>query len=65
MLVAQLIDLLQEMPAHMEVIIDVSRGSDKDFVFTIPEQVDIVQNEIGEEFVFIGAFLEDKNLGLN
>ena len=61
MLVATLIEKLQSMPQHMEVLIDVSRAEDKHFVFTLPDMVDIVEDPIGAKFVYLGSMSENSN----
>lgn len=65
MTVSQVIEKLKALPQDMEVLIDVSRSDDKDFVFTVPDKVDIVADSMGTEFVFIGGWQEDELLNLN
>jgi len=61
MLVATLIEKLQSMPQHMEVLIDVSRPGDMGFFFTIPDKVDTVKDPSGSEFVYLGSLVENNN----
>jgi hypothetical protein len=60
MLVAEAVRLLQEMPQHLELLLDCSRNGDKGFLFKSPENIDVAQNPFDEnqEFVLIGAFGE-------
>lgn len=61
MIVATLIEKLQSMPQHMEVLIDVSRPTDMGFCFTIPDRVDTVKDPAGNEFVYLGSLIEYSN----
>jgi len=65
MLVTTLIEKLQSIPQHMEVLIDVSRSGDNGFVFTVPDKVDIVEDPGGQEFVFIGSWQEGEDTSSN
>ena len=65
MIVAQLIEKLLEVPQHLSVIVDVSRPTDPDFVFTIPEMVEVVQDPAGQDLVFIGSYSFEETDGLN
>ena len=67
MLVANLIKQLSELPQHLEVVVDVSRGTEPGFVFTIPDAVEVVEDPYGQQWVFIGSytFTENQTEGLN
>lgn len=65
MIVSTLIEKLQSMPQHMQVLIDVSRTGDNGFVFTVPDKVDVVEDPGGQEFVFIGSWQEVEDTSLN
>jgi|GEM_PF-6587550 len=64
MVVAEAVRLLQEMPQHLELLLDCSRGGDKGFVFKQPENIDVVQDPTDDnrEFVLIGTFGEKPDL---
>lgn len=52
MTVATMIKKLEKLPHDLEVMIEVSQGVDKKYVFTSPEQVSVSKKN-GEKFVFI------------
>lgn len=65
MLVATMIEKLQRLPAHMEVLVDFSRAGDPGFLLRSPEIVDEAEMPNGDKFVFIGSGTENPFEGLN